>query len=375
MTEPDLLPPLPPLDAGGDDDGPGGDDLDFAPPSDADRDDGVNEDLATIQVRELEDLHRADDDGSADLDLGIQLVEASDSDDGDGALGAAEAFAGLELGTEGSDRREDDAPGIGDPWASFVDAELPALDRGPDADGPEGVLGAAGLDPALDAPLPPWTTERWRATERALEAAPAGLRGAQVPRLEVDAQGGVWLVEVARKQRVDLRARGIAVAAGHDLAVLAEVSGKRAVLTSSDGGASFVTTPIGAGAERLALASAQRLAVGGDTWAIAEDGRGVVVSADRGTTFWTVPGVLGASAVCIATIGGKPWLFVAVHDELRESTSVARVDVLERSAERVAEWAPPPGAEEVRITALAWHAGELWARGAFGVVSWQAPAR
>jgi len=129
----------------------------------------------------------------------------------------------------------------------------------------------------------------------------------------------------------------------------------------------------------VAQSTAPLLASAGNSVALAERGRALLVSPDRGQTFWRVAGSASTTAIAGALFAGSERFFAAVYRETSDQSDILVIDPTSGVAECIAhlnvdaeqssdaiergEWA--------KVSALSWHAasGRLWASGGFGVVS------
>ena len=179
-----------------------------------------------------------------------------------------------------------------------------------------------------------------------------------------DDQGSTW-----QRQSDDFTALCLSPS-GEPLVALSR-GGSRLSL-SHDGGLTFRERELVVPALSVASGDAPLLAASGDTLAIADSERGVVVSADGGATFRAVPGCANGTSIAAGVINGAAAVVVALYREAEDASDVVLVDPTSARAQIVAtlvsrERDPDQIPESGRVERLAWDGTRLWAAGGFGV--------
>jgi hypothetical protein len=136
----------------------------------------------------------------------------------------------------------------------------------------------------------------------------------------------------------------------------------------------------------VAQSPAPLLATSGDSVALADFARSIVVSPDRGQTFRRVAGTANTTALAGAHLAGATRFFAALYRETTDQSEILLLDPvsgeasciarLDGSSEPSASSADPVDRGEwAKVARLIWHAPSerLWAVGGFGVLTFAAP--
>jgi hypothetical protein len=173
---------------------------------------------------------------------------------------------------------------------------------------------------------------------------------------------GLSFRRVSERKIVALGPRGPALALAHD----------GTLLRSDDGGGSFTELKLDGLAQRIASTKAPLLAARGDTVLLAEASVGVLL-ARGGEGFLRIAGTLGVTALCTGMDVDGPAAFVALYDDARDRTLLARIDLTTGTARTIATFdgtdADDDLAESARVAAIVWDEvhSRLWVAGGFGV--------
>lgn len=185
-----------------------------------------------------------------------------------------------------------------------------------------------------------------------------------------------------RFERIDVDGKVLAVA--RESATLLVARGRERALLFLGAPTSRSPLLASAGASRVAITSdTALLATSGHAIAVAEPGRALLVSSDRGASFRRVVGSAGATALAGAELAGGPRFFAALYRETSDQSEILLIDPalaeavviarLDASSERSPADAIDRG-EWAKVSCLNYHAasGRLWASGGFGVLSFSA---
>jgi len=143
------------------------------------------------------------------------------------------------------------------------------------------------------------------------------------------------------------------------------------LLVSRDAGKSFTPVSLDQVARAVTAGEAPRVASAGDTVALHDPERGLVVSTDGGRSFRTATGVAAVSAAVAGAYEGRAAVWATLYSDTRDETRFVLVDAETGDARVLATLAGPGDAEGehgtgARIDRLVWTGQELYAAGEAG---------
>jgi hypothetical protein len=212
-----------------------------------------------------------------------------------------------------------------------------------------------------------------------------GSLGAKDPRLLLFSRDGGLLDVLDRGDRFErIELAGKAVAVARESVTVLVAQGRDRALLSLDG--ALPRLQLVSSALAVAQADAPLLATCGESVALADFGRAIMVSRDRGQTFRRVSGTANATAIAGASVAGAARFFAAIYRETTDESEILLLDPELGEASCIARFDgdtepsassgdPVDRGEWAKVARLIWHAAteRLWAVGGFGVLSFAAP--